>query len=110
MSNQFEIRFVKLPFYDVIYELLKPLPLAPQNVQSDQQTLNFMLNLTPNQVASILSGYRSQTGQYHNQILMRFCLIDRTKNAQFDYLPTCLVIRINGKQCPLPVTIQINYF
>ncbi|XP_017775799.1 PREDICTED: E3 SUMO-protein ligase PIAS3-like, partial [Nicrophorus vespilloides] len=98
-----DVEFKRLPFFDVIAELLKPSTLIPQSA-ARQQECNFYFHLTPQQATDIASSRDVRHGgraEYTKQIQMRFCLTE-TSCKQEDFFPPGVVVKVNNKQCPLP--------
>jgi len=105
-----DVSLKKLPFYQVEEVLLKPSTLQPmgkgKSVKSEHQ--NFSFRLTPAQISRInTTRYRSDKGMVENrhQIQLRFSLLDTTCD-QMDNFPKNVSMKVNGKVCPLPNTIN----
>ncbi|KAK2584536.1 hypothetical protein KPH14_006905 [Odynerus spinipes] len=104
-----DVRLKKLPFFDLLAELLKPSSLMPQgSVRLQENT--FMFHLTPQQSTDIASSRDCRAGSkmdYTVQVQMRFCL-QETSCEQEDYFPPNIAVKVNGKLCPLPNPIPTN--
>ncbi|XP_069046675.1 E3 SUMO-protein ligase PIAS1 isoform X2 [Lepisosteus oculatus] len=97
-----DVKLQKLPFYDMLDELIKPTSLASDNSQRFQETC-FAFALTPQQVQQIsssmdLSGTKCD---FTVQVQLRFCLSE-TSCPQEDHFPPNLCVKVNGKPCNLP--------
>ncbi|XP_075215538.1 E3 SUMO-protein ligase Su(var)2-10 isoform X2 [Lycorma delicatula] len=104
-----DVRFKNLPFYDMLGELLKPSSLMPQNNQRIQECA-FMFHLTPSQATEISLSKDIGPGSksdYIIQVQMRFCLLE-TSCEQDDFFPPGVIVKLNGKICPLPNPIPTN--
>ncbi|PSN42307.1 E3 SUMO-protein ligase PIAS1 [Blattella germanica] len=104
-----DVRLKKLPFFDLMGELLKPSSLVPRGTQKLQKG-NFVFHLTPQQATDIASSRdsRSETKmEYTIQVQMRFCLLE-TSCEQEDFFPPGICVKVNGKVCPLPNPIPTN--
>ncbi|KAH0954009.1 hypothetical protein HN011_006877 [Eciton burchellii] len=104
-----DVRLKKLPFFDLLAELLKPSSLMPQGSMRLQEN-TFMFHLTPQQASDIASSRDCRTGSkmdYSVQVQMRFCL-QETSCEQEDYFPPNIAVKVNGKLCPLPNPIPTN--
>lgn len=100
-----DVQFKRLPFFDVIADLLKPSSLLPQNNQRMQEG-TFYFHLTPQQATDVASSRDIRPGskcEYIKQVQMRFCLLETTCE-QDDYFPPNVVVKVNNKLCPLPVS------
>ncbi|MBN3318769.1 PIAS1 ligase, partial [Atractosteus spatula] len=108
-----DVKLQKLPFYDMLDELIKPTSLASDNSQRFQETC-FAFALTPQQVQQIsssmdLSGTKCDfTVQVQLSVSWlqaltkaRFCLSE-TSCPQEDHFPPNLCVKVNGKPCNLP--------
>ncbi|XP_012261053.1 E3 SUMO-protein ligase PIAS1-like isoform X2 [Athalia rosae] len=104
-----DVKLKKLPFFDLLGELLKPSSLLPQGSMRVQEG-TFMFHLTPQQSTDIASSRDCRPGSkidYTVQVQMRFCL-QETSCEQEDYFPPSIVVKVNGKPCPLPNPIPTN--
>ncbi|XP_034177830.1 E3 SUMO-protein ligase Su(var)2-10 isoform X2 [Osmia lignaria lignaria] len=104
-----DVRFKKLPFFDLLGELLKPSSLMPQGSMRLQEN-TFMFHLTPQQSTDVSSSRDCRAGSkmdYIVQIQMRFCL-QETSCEQEDCFPPSIAVKVNGKLCPLPNPIPTN--
>ncbi|KAJ9591475.1 hypothetical protein L9F63_001961, partial [Diploptera punctata] len=104
-----DVRLKRLPFFDLMGELLKPSSLVPQGTQRLQEG-NFVFHLTPQQATDIASSRDLRPGtkmEYAIQVQMRFCLLE-TSCEQDDFFPPGICVKVNGKVCPLPNPIPTN--
>ncbi|XP_014218502.1 E3 SUMO-protein ligase PIAS2 isoform X2 [Copidosoma floridanum] len=104
-----DVKFKRLPFFDMLGELLKPSSLMPQGTLRLQEN-SFVFHLTPQQSTDIASSRDCRTGSkmdYTVQVQMRFCL-QETSCEQEDYFPPSINVKVNGKMCPLPNPIPTN--
>ncbi|XP_026461573.1 E3 SUMO-protein ligase PIAS1-like isoform X2 [Ctenocephalides felis] len=104
-----DVRFKRLPFYDIKAELLKPSSLVPQTPQRIQEC-TFSFTLTAEQATKIASGRDASNPSkvdYPTQVQMRFCLLDPSCE-QDDNFPPNVVVKINNKLCQLPSPIPTN--
>ncbi|XP_075875699.1 E3 SUMO-protein ligase PIAS1-like isoform X2 [Nelusetta ayraudi] len=96
-----DVKLQRLPFYDMLDELIKPTSLAADNSQRFQETC-FAFALTPQQVQQISSSIgTSQKCDFSVQVQLRFCLSE-TSCPQEDHFPPNLCVKVNGKPCNLP--------
>ncbi|XP_049787220.1 E3 SUMO-protein ligase PIAS2 isoform X2 [Schistocerca gregaria] len=104
-----DVRLKKLPFFDLLGELLKPSSLVPQGSQRLQEN-NYVFHLTPQQATDVAT-YRdvrpNTKVDYVIQVQMRFCLLE-TSCEQDDFFPPGLSVKVNGRMCPLPNPIPTN--
>ncbi|XP_068220709.1 E3 SUMO-protein ligase PIAS2 isoform X5 [Palaemon carinicauda] len=103
-----DVKLKKLPFYDMLGELLKPSSLAPQG-SGRYQEATFTFSLTPHQANKIASSrdLRPCKQDYTVQVQMRFCLLETTCEQE-DNFPPNIAVKINDKMCPLPTPIPTN--
>ncbi|XP_029164268.1 E3 SUMO-protein ligase PIAS3 isoform X2 [Nylanderia fulva] len=104
-----DVRLKRLPFFDLLSELLKPSSLMPQGTMRLQEN-TFLFHLTPQQATDIASSRDCRAGSkmdYVVQVQMRFCL-QETSCEQEDYFPPNIGVKVNGKLCPLPNPIPTN--
>ncbi|XP_030233044.1 E3 SUMO-protein ligase PIAS1 isoform X1 [Gadus morhua] len=97
-----DVKLQRLPFYDLLDELIKPTSLASDSSQRFQETC-FAFALTPQQVQQI-SGSMDISGtkcDFSVQVQLRFCLSE-TSCPQEDHFPPNLCVKVNGKPCNLP--------
>ncbi|KAE9524257.1 hypothetical protein AGLY_015296 [Aphis glycines] len=106
-----QIKFKKLPFYEVIDEIIKPTLLTGTerctllNVPRDTKEATFRHTLSLEHTNAVTSNRYSSDGKYEhrNQCQIRICqLIEPVPNESSDYMPLGLHIRVNMKACPLP--------
>ncbi|KAM7405839.1 hypothetical protein PAMP_000259 [Pampus punctatissimus] len=97
-----DVKLQRLPFYDMLDELIKPTSLASDNSQRFQETC-FAFALTPQQVQQISSSMdiSGTKCDFSVQVQLRFCLSE-TSCPQEDHFPPNLCVKVNGKQCNLP--------
>jgi len=133
LSNNFpvhpDVRFKRLPFYDIIgkavnpltlivliseiflADLIKPSTLVPSTTQRMQEH-PFYFHLTPQQATDIASSRDIRPGvkcDYVKQVQLRFCLLETTC-PQEDCFPPQVIVKVNNKLCPLPVSISVYFF
>ncbi|XP_077298420.1 E3 SUMO-protein ligase Su(var)2-10 isoform X3 [Arctopsyche grandis] len=105
-----DVKLKKLPFYDVLAEILKPSSLLPSTAQRMQEAM-FSFYLTPQQATDIATGrdILGVSNKIENivQVQLRFCLVE-TSCEQEDYFPPNCAVKVNGKMCPLPTPIPTN--
>ncbi|XP_069970908.1 E3 SUMO-protein ligase PIAS2 isoform X4 [Penaeus vannamei] len=103
-----DVKLKKLPFYDILGELLKPSSLAPQGSGRYQES-TFSFSLTPQQANRIANSRDLRPGRqdYSVQVQMRFCLLETTCEQE-DNFPPNIAVKINEKMCPLPTPIPTN--
>lgn len=100
-----DVKFRRLPFYDILADLLKPSSLVPQSNQRMQEG-TFYFHLTPQQATDVASSRDIRPGvkcDYVKQVQMRFCLLETTCEQE-DYFPPNVIVKVNNKLCPLPVS------
>uniref|UniRef100_UPI00358FA7FE E3 SUMO-protein ligase PIAS1-like n=1 Tax=Myxine glutinosa TaxID=7769 RepID=UPI00358FA7FE len=98
-----DVRLKRLPFYDMLDELVKPSSLVSSTAQGFQES-HFVFALTPQQVTQIGSSRDMLPGQKYDsttQVQLRFCLSE-TSCPQEDHFPPALCVKVNAKLCPLP--------
>ncbi|XP_057690530.1 E3 SUMO-protein ligase PIAS1-like isoform X2 [Corythoichthys intestinalis] len=97
-----DVKLQRLPFYDMLDELIKPTSLASDNSQRFQETC-FAFALTPQQVQQISSSMDISVTKcdFSVQVQLRFCLSE-TSCPQEDHFPPSLCVKVNGKPCNLP--------
>ncbi|XP_019624025.1 PREDICTED: E3 SUMO-protein ligase PIAS2-like isoform X3 [Branchiostoma belcheri] len=98
-----DVTLKRLPFYDIIDELIKPTSLVPRGNSRFQETY-FVFHLTPQQAAHINSSRDCRPGmkpEYNVQVQLRFCLLE-TSCEQEDHFPPSICVKINSKLSPLP--------
>ncbi|XP_044263413.1 E3 SUMO-protein ligase PIAS2 [Tribolium madens] len=104
-----DVKFRRLPFFDIISDLLKPSTLMPQSNQRMQEA-TFYFHLTPQQATDIASSRDIRPGvkcDYVKQVQLRFCLLETTCE-QDDFFPPNVIVKVNNKPCPLPNPIPTN--
>uniref|UniRef100_A0A3B4YQB8 Protein inhibitor of activated STAT 1 n=1 Tax=Seriola lalandi dorsalis TaxID=1841481 RepID=A0A3B4YQB8_SERLL len=97
-----DVKLQRLPFYDVLDELIKPTSLASDNSQRFQEAC-FAFALTPQQVQQISSSMDISGNKcdFTVQVQLRFCLSE-TSCPQEDHFPPNLCVKVNSKPCNLP--------
>ncbi|XP_062403112.1 E3 SUMO-protein ligase PIAS1 [Sardina pilchardus] len=97
-----DVKMQRLPFYDLLDELIKPTSLATDSNQRFQETC-FAFALTPQQVQQISSSMdiSGTKCDFSVQVQLRFCLSE-TSCPQEDHFPPNLCVKVNGKPCNLP--------
>ncbi|XP_035251205.1 E3 SUMO-protein ligase PIAS1 isoform X4 [Anguilla anguilla] len=97
-----DVKLQRLPFYDMLDELIKPTSLASDNSQRFQETC-FAFALTPQQVQQISSSMdiSGTKCDFTVQVQLRFCLSE-TSCPQEDHFPPNLCVKVNAKPCNLP--------
>ncbi|XP_067317390.1 E3 SUMO-protein ligase PIAS4-like isoform X3 [Anolis sagrei] len=95
-----EVRLVKLPFYTILDELLKPTELVPQNSEKLQES-PCVFALTPQQVDLIRSSRELQPGVRSVQVVLRICYTD-TSCPQEDQYPPHIAVKVNYNYCSVP--------
>ncbi|KAJ8962689.1 hypothetical protein NQ318_001086 [Aromia moschata] len=86
-----DVKFRRLPFYDILADLLKPSSLVPQSNQRMHEG-TFYFHLTPQQATDVASSRDIRPGvkcDYVKQVQMRFCLLETTCEQE-DYFPPTL--------------------
>ncbi|KAH9635826.1 hypothetical protein HF086_002386 [Spodoptera exigua] len=105
-----DVKFKKLPFYDVLAELMKPSTMMPMQAGRMQEG-TYVFHLTPQQATEIASGKdlvgTSNKLDYVIQAQLRFCLLE-TSCEQEDHFPPSVNVKVNNKMCPLPNPIPTN--
>ncbi|GJQ80180.1 hypothetical protein Trydic_g23757 [Trypoxylus dichotomus] len=104
-----DVHFKRLPFFDVIADLIKPSSLVPLNTHRIQEG-TFYFHLTPAQATDIASSRDVRLGtkiEYVKQVQMRFCLLETTCEQE-DFFPPNVVVKVNNKLCPLPNPVPTN--
>ncbi|XP_077423992.1 E3 SUMO-protein ligase PIAS1 isoform X3 [Vanacampus margaritifer] len=97
-----DVKLQRLPFYDVLDELIKPTSLSSDSCQRFQEAC-YDFALTPLQVLQISSSMdiSGTKGDFAVQVQLRFCLSE-TSCPQEDHFPPNLCVKVNGKPCNLP--------
>ncbi|XP_046662197.1 E3 SUMO-protein ligase PIAS2 isoform X2 [Homalodisca vitripennis] len=104
-----DVQLKRLPFYDLMSELLKPSTLMPTGTARIQEQA-FVFHLTPQQANDIAFHRDISAGartDFIIQVQMRFCLLE-TSCEQEDFFPPNITVKVNGKVCPLPNPIPTN--
>lgn len=105
-----DVKLKRLPFFDILADLLKPSSLIPQNNQRMQES-TFYFHLSPQQATDIAGSRDIRPGskcEYIKQVQMRFCLLETT-SEQEDHFPPNVVVKVNNKLCPLPVSCSTQW-
>ncbi|GIX76263.1 hypothetical protein CEXT_59061 [Caerostris extrusa] len=100
-----EIKFKELPFYDILYVLIRPSSLVADPSERFQET-SFYFTLTSQQAQDVAMS-KNANGTYECQIMLRFCLMD-ISSEQDDNFPPSIGIKVNSKQVSLPNPIPTN--
>ncbi|KAJ1085214.1 hypothetical protein NDU88_005347 [Pleurodeles waltl] len=95
-----EVRLVKLPFFDVVDELLKPTELVAQNSEKLQDS-PCIFALTPRQVELIRNSRDLQPGIKSVQVVLRICYTD-SSCPQEDQYPPNIAVKVNHSYCSVP--------
>uniref|UniRef100_A0A7N5P641 E3 SUMO-protein ligase PIAS4 n=1 Tax=Ailuropoda melanoleuca TaxID=9646 RepID=A0A7N5P641_AILME len=95
-----EVRLVKLPFFNMLDELLKPTELVPQNNEKLQES-PCIFALTPRQVELIRNSRELQPGIKAVQVVLRICYSD-TSGPQEDQYPPNIAVKVNHSYCSVP--------
>ncbi|XP_021100675.1 E3 SUMO-protein ligase PIAS4 isoform X2 [Heterocephalus glaber] len=95
-----EVRLVKLPFFNMLDELLKPTELVPQNNEKLQES-PCIFALTPRQVELIRNSRELQPGVKAVQVVLRICYSD-TSCPQEDQYPPNIAVKVNHSYCSVP--------
>lgn len=95
-----EVRLVKLPFFNMLDELLKPTELVPQNNEKLQES-PCIFALTPRQVELIRNSRELQPGVKAVQVVLRICYSD-TSGPQEDQYPPNIAVKVNHSYCSVP--------
>ncbi|XP_069818707.1 E3 SUMO-protein ligase PIAS4 [Dendropsophus ebraccatus] len=95
-----EVRLVKLPFYDVVDELLKPTELVAQNNEKLQDSPCVFV-LSPRQVDLIKNSRDLHPGTKSVQVVLRICYTD-TSCPQEDQYPPNIAVKVNHNYCSVP--------
>ncbi|XP_065202298.1 E3 SUMO-protein ligase PIAS4-like isoform X2 [Planococcus citri] len=111
-----ELKFRKLPFYNIKHELLKPtvlvsnhVPTLPNNLRtSATQEFHYCFVLTCDMASDMASNRDIGNGKndYNVQAQLRITATDNTTGnvtEYNDFLPLGLVVRLNHRQCTLPI-------
>lgn len=104
-----DVKFKRLPFFDILGDLLKPSSLLPNN-NSRLQEGTFYFHLTPQQATDIATSRDIRHGtkcEFIKQVQLRFCLLETTCEQE-DFFPPNVVVKVNNKLCPLPNPIPTN--
>ncbi|XP_063367096.1 E3 SUMO-protein ligase PIAS2 [Cydia amplana] len=105
-----DVKFKKLPFYDVMAELMKPTTMMPTQAGRMQEGA-YQFHLTPAQATDIACGKdivgTSNKLDYVIQAQLRFCLLETTCEQE-DCFPPSVNVKVNNKMCPLPNPIPTN--
>merc|ERR1711962_1865261 len=92
-----DVKFMPLPFYDIIDVLIKPTSLQPKTLSGPQDS-NLVYHLTPYQTQLITNSrsYMDTIVEYAVQVQLRFCL-NETSCVQEDLYPTRCKLVVNNK-------------
>uniref|UniRef100_UPI00398EF1AD E3 SUMO-protein ligase PIAS4-like n=1 Tax=Pristiophorus japonicus TaxID=55135 RepID=UPI00398EF1AD len=100
-----KVRLTKLPFYEILDDLMKPTDLVPTNSERIQEN-QFSFTLTDKQREQIISGF-SKNGVQSVQVQLRICHTD-TEFIQEDQYPPYLSIKVNSRVCPFTSYFSSN--
>ncbi|KFM70226.1 E3 SUMO-protein ligase PIAS2, partial [Stegodyphus mimosarum] len=100
-----DVKFKDLPFYDVLYVLIRPTSLVNEIPERYQEN-KYHFTLTPQQAHDIAVS-KDASGDYECQVLLRFCLLE-TSCEQEDNIPPSICIKVNDKTVQLPSPIPTN--
>ncbi|KAE9522001.1 hypothetical protein AGLY_017606 [Aphis glycines] len=112
-----QIKYKKLPFYEVIDEVIKPTLLTGTdtctlpNVHEGMKEAIFKVTLSPEQANVVADNCKISSGkeEYLYQFQIRICqLIEPIPNESPDYMPLDLYIRVGRKPCQLPPSLPIT--
>ncbi|KAM4052150.1 E3 SUMO-protein ligase PIAS4 isoform 2-T2 [Anomaloglossus baeobatrachus] len=95
-----DVRLVKLPFFDVVDELLKPTELVAQNSEKLQDSPCVFV-LSPRQVDLIKNSRDLHPGTKSVQVVLRICYTD-TSCPQEDQYPPNIAVKVNHNYCSVP--------
>ncbi|XP_055932610.1 E3 SUMO-protein ligase PIAS2-like [Argiope bruennichi] len=104
-STYSDVKFKELPFYDIMYVLVRPTSLVADPSERYQET-SFYFTLTPQQAQDVAIS-KNASGNYECQILLRFCLLD-VSSEQEDNFPPSICVKVNSKIVTLPNPIPTN--
>lgn len=95
-----EVRLVKLPFYEVLDELMKPVELIPQNAEKIQESpCTFVLS--PRHIELIRNSRDLHPGVKSVQVVLRICYTD-SSCPQEDQYPPNIAVKVNHNYCAVP--------
>lgn len=100
-----DVRLKRLAFYDIKGVLIQPSSLVPQGTNRTQEAV-YHFTLTPQQATEIATNRDIRNGnklEYTVQVQLRFCLME-TSCEQEDCFPPNVIVKVNNKMCPLPVS------
>lgn len=103
MPTNPDVKFISLPFYELIDELYKPVSLQPKTISGYQEQI-IQYHMTPYQTQLITNSrsvHVKSMIEYAVQVQLRFCL-NETSCVQEDLYPSRCKIIVNGKGLPLP--------
>ncbi|XP_043576819.1 E3 SUMO-protein ligase PIAS4-like isoform X3 [Chiloscyllium plagiosum] len=100
-----KVRLTKLPFYEILDDLMKPTDLVPTTSERIQEN-QFSFTLTDKQREQIISGC-SKNGVQSIQVQLRICHSD-TEFIQDDQYPPYLSIKVNSRVCPFTSYFSSN--
>ncbi|CAH1738758.1 unnamed protein product [Aphis gossypii] len=112
-----QIKYKKLPFYEVIDEVIKPTLLTGTdtctlpNVNEGMKEAIFKFTLSPEQATFVADNRTISSGkeEYLYQFQIRICqFIEPVPNESPDYMPLDLYIRVGRKPCQLPPSLPIT--
>lgn len=106
-----DVRLKRLAFYDIKGVLIQPSSLVPQGTNRTQEAI-YHFTLTPQQATDIATNRDIRNGNKHEytvQVQLRFCLME-TSCEQEDCFPPNVIVKVNNKMCPLPVSVPLTGF
>ena len=106
-----DVRFRPLAFYDLLETILPPTALVAETHSRTQQSM-FTFSLSAAQVGRIRASTSGHPPDYSVQVQLRFCKYARESRGTADvddYLPSGLVVKLNSRIVPLPVTILLSF-
>ncbi|XP_078054321.1 E3 SUMO-protein ligase PIAS4-like isoform X2 [Mustelus asterias] len=99
------VRLTKLPFYEILDDLMKPTELVPTTSERIQEN-QFSFTLTDKQREQIIAGC-SKNGVQSIQVQLRICH-SNTTIIQEDQYPPYLSIKVNSRVCPFTSYFSSN--
>ncbi|XP_032902582.1 E3 SUMO-protein ligase PIAS4 isoform X1 [Amblyraja radiata] len=100
-----KVRLTKLPFYEILDDLMKPTDLVPTSSERIQEN-QFSFTLTEKQREQIIAGC-SKNGVQSVQLQLRICHTD-TEFMQEDQYPPYLSVKVNSRVCPFTSYFSSN--
>ncbi|XP_051894218.1 E3 SUMO-protein ligase PIAS4-like isoform X2 [Pristis pectinata] len=100
-----KVRLTKLPFYEILDDLMKPTDLVPTSSERIQEN-QFSFTLTEKQREQIVAGC-CKNGVQSVQVQLRICHTD-TEFIQEDQYPPYLSVKVNSRVCPFTSYFSSN--